>query len=308
MICSAPGKVIISGEHSVVYGKHALVTAVNLRCYSDVRKSTRVRISSELGETGLDFEVHPYVSWAVKLFEEKCGKTVTPDIRIRSEIPVASGLGSSAAVTVSTLAALGLEYGFKLSREEIFELAREVELKVQGRASGVDSFVSTFGGAWLMPEKEEFKFSAKMLVISSGESSVTSEMVARVAELRELYPCVVERIFEAMDSVTLEIKRALERGDEKALHFLFGANQCMLKAIGVSTFRIDSIIAELEKLGIPAKITGAGGGGSILGLIPESLRKAEKAESINWEIERLGKCAVVTPEFEGVRQETERIR
>jgi len=80
----------------VVYGKHALVTAVNLRCYSDVRKSTSIRISSELGETGLNFDVHPYVSWAVKIFEEKFGRSVTPDIKIKSEIPVASGLGSLA--------------------------------------------------------------------------------------------------------------------------------------------------------------------------------------------------------------------
>ncbi len=266
MMCSAPGKVIIAGEHSVVYGKHALVTAVNLRCYAEVKESRDVRIKSELGETGMDFKIHPYVSWAIKLFEEFAKIDVRPEVKIESEIPVASGLGSSAAVTVATLAALGEEYGVEMEKEEIFRLAKEVELRVQGKASGVDSFVSTFGGSWLMPEKSRFDFSIGMVVIDSGEKSVTAEMVSKVAKLRDSYRDVVDGIFDVMDRLVLEIKGALERGDISALRELFRMNQCMLKAIGVSTRRIDEIIAELEAEGIAAKITGAGGGGSILGI------------------------------------------
>jgi mevalonate kinase len=292
-MCSAPGKVIISGEHSVVYGKHALVTAINLRCYSQVNKADRIKIISELGETGLNFEVHPYVSWAIKLFEERIKRKITPEVRIKSQIPIASGLGSSAAVTVSTLAALSLEYGMDFGRDEIFEIAREVELRVQGRASGVDPFVSTFGGAWLMPEREKFSFNARLLIVDSGESSITSEMVAKVAMLKERYPEIVDGILDVMDRITIEIKKALETGNDTAVASLFSINQCMLKAIGVSTRKIDRIISMLERSGIAAKITGAGGGGSILGFVPRRIKELELEHE--W--------LEVSPEYEGVRCE-----
>jgi len=295
VVCSAPGKVIISGEHSVVYGRHAIVTAVSLRCYVTAEESREIRIRSQLGETGIDYEVHPYISSAIDIFKERFDlKNV--EITVESEIPIASGLGSSAAVTVATLKALSELCGAGVKKEQIFEMAREVELRVQGRASGVDPFVSTFGGAWLMPERERFDFDAEMLVVDSGESSVTTEMVRRVAELRERLLDVVERVFDAMDSITLGIKRALESGGELAE--LFRMNHCMLKAIGVSTPLLDRIVEELGEEGLAAKLTGAGGGGCVLAVGDE--REVERGA------ERLKNFRVIRlkPERDGVRVES----
>jgi len=288
MKASAPGKVILFGEHAVVYGRHAVVTAINLRCHAEAKKSNEIRIDSPIATTGLNFEKHPYISYAIKRFME-----VKPvdgvEIKIESQIPIASGLGSSAAVTVSVLKAMDAEFDAGLSNDEIFELARKVELDVQGIGSGTDPFVSTHGGAWLIPERERLNLpNIKILVVNSGESSVTAEMVARVVKLKEELQEVVEKIFDVIDAVAIK-SLSTERFSR-----LFSVNQCMLKAIGVSTKRIDEIIQQLEELGVAAKITGAGGGGSIIGIGgDEALRQAKDIFG----------GITVEPEGEGVRIE-----
>ncbi len=266
MKASAPAKIILFGEHAVVYKRHAVVTAINLRCYAEAKKSDEVRIYSPLGVTGLDFKVHPYVSYAIKRFSE-----VKPingvEIRIESDIPIASGLGSSSAVTVAVLKALDGEFDAGLSKDEIFELARKVELDVQGIGSGTDPFIATFGGTWLIPDRKPIKIgNVKLLVINTGESSITADMVRKVAELRGRYPKIVDGIFDTIDAIALESVEPLERGDIKTLSEFFFLNQCMLKAIGVSSRRIDELVDRLAELGVSAKITGAGGGGCVIGI------------------------------------------
>ncbi len=266
MIASAPGKVILFGEHAVVYGRHAVVSAINLRCYAKAEKHDEIIIESPLGKTSLDFKVHPYVSYALRRFSEiKPFEGVY--LKIWSEIPIASGLGSSSAVTVSVLKALDMLFETGLSREDIFEIARKVELDVQGIGSGTDPFISTFGGTWLIPERKRLEIKEiPLTVVDTGKKSVTSEMVRKVLELRKKYKDVVERLFDAVDVVSLESVDALKSGDVERLSFLFRTNQLILKALGVSCREIDDIIDRLDLRGIPAKITGAGGGGCLIAL------------------------------------------
>ncbi len=284
MIASAPGKIILFGEHAVVYGRHAIVSAVNLRCKVEVRKASGITIRSQFGVTGLDFDVHPYVSFALKRFSEI--KNISgAEIIIESEIPPSSGLGSSAAVTVATLKALDAEFEAGLSDEDIFELAKQVEIDVQGRASGIDPFISTFGKSWLFPEKKLLAIPYNFFVIYLGEKS-TAEMVARVARLKERYPEVIERIFDAIDAIALEASDKID--DFNRLKELIAINQSLLRAIGVSTPQIDALIAELEDQGYAAKITGAGGGGCVFGIAERGIP---------------AKAKLVKPEMEGVRIE-----
>jgi mevalonate kinase len=284
MIASSPGKIILFGEHAVVYGRHAVVSAVNLRCRVEARKSSSFRIKSVLGESGLDYSRYPYVVQAVRRFM-KFRKIKGADIVIESEIPVGSGLGSSGAVIVATLAALNAEFEGGLDEEDIFQTAKQVEVDVQGRASGIDPFISTFGGAWLFPEREKVDLPFKFFVMNFGKRS-TAKMVAKVAELRERHPDVIERVFDAIDAISLEAARI--GGDADRLEELIFINHSLLRAIGVSTPEIDETIAKLEMKGLRAKITGAGGGGCIFGLL-----KGDKPE----------KSFVVQPEVEGVRIE-----
>ena len=267
MKASAPGKVILFGEHAVVYGRHAVASAIGLRCYVEARKSNDIKIISPLGVTGLNFNVHPYVSYAIKRFCE-----VIPikgvEIRIKSDIPIASGLGSSSAVTVAVLKALDGEFEAGLSDEDIYEIARKVEIDVQGIGSGTDPFVCTFGKTWLIPERKLIRLKNKMkiLIVNTNESSITAEMVRKVAKLREKYKEIVDRIFDTIDSITLKAIDALEKSDLATLSDLVFLNQCMLKAIGVSSKRIDELVEKLYDLKISAKITGAGGGGCVIGI------------------------------------------
>ncbi len=264
MIASAPGKVIVFGEHAVVYGRHAVVSAVDLRCYARAEKRNGFRIVSEFGETGLDFNgAHSYISHSIRRFSEI--KSIDGvEIEIKSSIPPASGLGSSASVTVSVLGALNAEFEAGLTKEEIFELARRVELDVQGIGSGTDPFVVTFGGSWIIPEKEKIETEIEFSIIDTGEKSITSEMVRKVRDMKEKYPDIVERILDAMDSTAIEGADALKKNDITRISELFRVNQSLLRALGVSTPSIDRILAEIEEKGYSGKITGAGGGGCII--------------------------------------------
>ncbi|MCS7121807.1 MAG: mevalonate kinase [Archaeoglobaceae archaeon] len=259
MIVSAPGKIILFGEHAVVYGKHALATAIDLRCKVYVERNDEFQIDSSLGKTGIDFKVHPYVSFAIKRFCE-INKIKGAKIKIESSIPVASGLGSSAAVAVATLKALSEEFEAGLSDEDIFKIARQVEIDVQGASSGIDPFVSTFGGTWLFPDKKKVELKEKeFFLIKIGERA-TKEMISKVAEMKKRYPELFEKIIDAIDVITLKAV------DGRNLDELIYVNQSLLRALGVSNAEIDSKISELEKIGLKAKITGAGGGGCIFGI------------------------------------------
>ncbi|RLI80742.1 mevalonate kinase, partial [Archaeoglobales archaeon] len=260
MKASAPGKIFLFGEHAVVYGKRALVTAINLRCFATVKKRDDFRISSPLGITGLDYENHPYISHAIRRFTE-FKKIKGVDVEIESQIPIASGLGSSSAVTVSVLKALDAEYETGLTDEEIYEIARKVEIDVQGIASGTDPFISTYGGCWLIPERRPIKIGdIHFLVIDTGIKSITGEMVKKVAELKEEFPEVVEGIMDSIDKITVAAIPEVDRMDLAAISKLMFINQSLLNAIGVSTRKIDEIVAELNSMGIASKLTGAGGG------------------------------------------------
>ena len=120
--CTAPGKIYLFGEHAVVYGEPAIACAVELRTRVTATRSETTTISSVLGMTGLDFVRHPYVSAAI----DKLGcSNVTVDIE--SDIPVGAGLGSSAAVTIATLAAINLEFGLGYNRRELARMGHEIE-------------------------------------------------------------------------------------------------------------------------------------------------------------------------------------
>jgi mevalonate kinase len=295
MKASAPGKIFLFGEHAVVYRKKALVTAINLRCYAEVRKREGFRISSPLGITGIDYEKHPYISYAIKRFSEF--KNIEgADIEIKSQIPVASGLGSSSAVTVAVLKALDSEFEAHLTDEDIFEIARKVELDVQGIGSGTDPFVSTFGGGWLIPDREPVKIgNIVFLVINTGISSITGDMVKKVAKLKDEFPDIVEAIMDAIGSITISSIPELEKMNLNAISKLMFINQCLLKAIGVSNEKIDEIVSELNSMGIASKLTGAGGGGCVIGLA--------SADILSDATRKFDLAFFVKPEKEGVKIE-----
>ncbi|ATZ60758.2 MAG: mevalonate kinase [Methanosarcinales archaeon Met12] len=284
-ICSAPGKIFLCGEHAVVYGEPAIACAIDLRTRVSIQESLDTSITSKLGR-GIDR--HPYVLKAIermKMLTEFDGVKV----KIDSEIPPESGLGSSAAVTIATLSAINMEFDVGLSDEEIAELGHSIEVEIQGAASPTDTFISTMGGVVLMPSRRRLKnLDYGFVVGDTGKTSSTKELVGRVSLLRERYPDVVQMIFNAIGAIAKRGEHLIEEGDCSAIGELMNINQGLLESLGVGCPELSAQIYAARDAGaFGAKITGAGGGGCMVALVSH-----DHAEKVAKAIEEAGGRAI----------------
>jgi len=294
---SAPGKAILLGEHSVVYRGPAIVLAIDLRAHvwAGERRDGYIQIEApDVGAAGyFDAEggYHPLRGgverWRslnpIKVVAEEAMRRLDADrglsIRVESEIPPAVGLGSSAAISVATAAAVMLLLsGERPSREEVCEIAYEGERIVHGTPSGIDNHISTYGGA-LRYERgrgfERFTVERLPLVIGdSGRRRSTGALVARVRRLRERHRGVVDAVIDAIARLSEEGYEALRGGDLRRLGELMDIDHGLLSALGVSTRELDRMVHAARMAGaLGAKLTGAGGGGCIIALVEEKRRR-----------------------------------
>lgn len=264
---SAPGKIYLFGEHAVVYGETAIACAVELRTRVRAEISDSVVIQSQIGRTGIDFEKHPYISSVVEKIREIVSvKGVFLDID--SDIPVGSGLGSSAAVTVASIGALNELFGCGLSLNEIAKLGHEIEVEVQGAASPTDTYVSTFGGVVTIPDRRKLRTPECGIVIGdTGVFSSTKELVANVKKLRESYPELIEPLMASIGRISKIGESLVLAGDYPSIGRLMNVNQGLLDALGVNILELSRLIYSARGAGaFGAKITGAGGGGCMIAL------------------------------------------
>jgi mevalonate kinase len=298
---SAPGKVILFGEHAVVYGEPAIAGAINKRIYVTIKKrrDNEVNISSahELKDG------YSYVRKAVELTFEYLGKECGVDIKIESEFPPASGLGSSAAVSVATIVALSTLLDEKIEKKDVARLGHMVEKKVQGAASITDSSVTTFGGVLFIKPKleiaEEVSIGRIPLVIGyTGKGGSTKELVNRVRAKKEEFPEILEPILQSIGRITVMAKGALEEGEN--IGELMNINHGLLEALGVGTEKLARYVHAARRAGAcGAKITGAGGGGCMVAYVPQ--RQVDVARAIESEG---GLALEVEIEGQGVRIES----
>jgi mevalonate kinase len=265
--CSAPGKIFLFGEHAVVYGKTAIACAIDLRAYVTVESSSSVQMKSPGGNIDLNPRKHPYIYAVVEIFKELT--TVSGVcIDIHSDIPVGSGLGSSAAVTIATIKALDTFYGTNLSLDEIAQMGHRVETEVQGRASPTDTFVSTFGGMVQIPDRKKLGFYDMLIVIgNTGKFSSTRKIVSNVAALRERHPAVIGQIMDTVSAISETGIEFIREGDFHTVGELMNINQGLLDSIGVGSKELSELVYASRKAGaLGSKITGAGGGGCMIAL------------------------------------------
>ncbi|MEM2384442.1 MAG: mevalonate kinase [Candidatus Bathyarchaeia archaeon] len=319
---SAPAKVILFGEHFVVYGRLAVVMAIDLRAHVTVKPRTDNKIVVKSDAMGLcgeftfdgiyrpilgcfgDVKLKPiYV--AAKNILNLAGEIIGLDINIESHIPTAAGLGSSAAVSVATTAAVSNLLEMNLGMDDIFRLALDAERVIHEHPSGVDPAISTYGGilAYRVGEGIRRLKVNVVLPLILGDTRIkrdTREMILRVSELRRLYPEAIESIMDAGERVANLAIKALEGGDLRALGHLMNINHALLYAIGVSNLATENLVWAARRAGaLGAKITGAGGGGYIVALShPENLHFV--AESIRM---AGGDPLTVNEALEGVRIE-----
>ncbi|WP_175059304.1 mevalonate kinase [Thermococcus sp. 2319x1] len=297
VLASAPAKIILFGEHSVVYGKPAIAAAIDLRTYvkAEFNKNGRIRIEAKDIRTpgltvsftedqiyfetdyGKAAEVLSYVREAINLVMEENGKQKGLTVSITSQIPVGAGLGSSAAVAVATIGAVSKLLGLELSREEIAKLGHKVELLVQGASSGIDPTVSSVGG-FLYYQKGSFEslpvIELPIVVGYTGSSGSTKELVAKVRKNYEEMPEIIEPILNSMGKLVEKAREVILADYDKEIKFqllgrLMNINHGLLDALGVSTKSLsDLVYASREAGALGAKITGAGGGGCMYALAP----------------------------------------
>ncbi len=295
--CSAPGKIYLFGEHAVVYQKKAIACAVDLRTRVSVQEAKDHVISSSIGTTGLDTNKHPYVTQCIKEMEEYIPEGV--NIKIDSDLPVGSGLGSSGAVTIAALYALNIHFEMGLSLEEIATLGHTIELKVQGAASPTDTFVSTMGGAVMVPDKRKLSLPECAIVIgNTGKFSSTKDLVANVKKLKEMYPETIEPVIETIGRLSSYGETLIASKEYPALGRLMNLNHALLDALEVGSEELSTLVWACRKAGAwGAKTTGAGGGGCMVAITDQPYEVANA-------IEETGYQAIITrTTSQGVREE-----
>lgn len=265
-----PGKVIISGEHSVVYGEPALVASLDLG----------IKVFVKEGVLQEKWKNDQYLQGLFKIFEEWSAlKLEDFSLEVESNLPEQSGLGSSAAFAAAIFQALTDFYDLNLSKDELFSLTLKGENLIHGNSSGVDPAIVINQGLLIYQKGKEFKnletnFKGQFFLINSGKAAEsTGEMVAKVATVENR-----DDLIKEMGRITKKIISSFESGNFK--QELFKENQRLLEKIGVVGAKASKLIKQLEENEAVAKVTGAGGLQSGSGYILALHENSEKFSKI----------------------------
>ncbi|MFP8965966.1 mevalonate kinase [Pokkaliibacter sp. CJK22405] len=308
---SAPAKIILSGDHSVVYGAPALVAAISprvkvtlqelpepiVRLHADGQHAEMsipdcLELQAELDELHDDFmegeiSVHDVLESGSELFFYALSQWLQPDARkgvelwMDSPIPIGCGLGSSAATIAAVCCAAGKFFGEPLEDlQSLVAQVRFIERLQHGRGSALDASAVVFGGVVHLADTltEQAPLDNNWWVVHTGKpASSTGECVAAVREKYEDSP-----IWQRFSEVTNRFQAAMTAGDEPALAQAIKDNQRLLEELGLVPERVQSFVRRIEIAGGAAKICGAGcivgeGAGAVLvrGVDPTTL--AEEA-------------------------------
>lgn len=295
---SAPGKLMLLGEHGVVYGRPCIVTAVNQRmrvsvdslaeplcvinapdvAVSDYRKSMASLGTGEIPQGARFVEV------AIKNYLEKFAFVGGVSITTASEFSSLFGFGSSATSVVCVIKALAQLFGKKMSNDQLFAFAYKTVLDVQGKGSGFDVAAAIYGGTLYFKNGgkiiEPLAVSEIPIIVGyTGIKADTISLIHSVKEKMDAQPERVGRIFDAIAKLIEDAKGKLVEGDWSRVGRLMEFNQEYLRDLGVSSEKLESLIAAAKGAGVyGAKLSGAGGGDCMIALAPkEKLKSIENA-------------------------------
>lgn len=317
---SAPGKLMLLGEHSVVYGHPCIVTAVDQRMFCKaefIERKDLLQINApevdvynyaksmnELGK-GLVPKGAKFVEIAIKNFRDAHLFEDSIRITTSSDFSANFGFGSSSAATVCVIKALSELFELHLSNKQLFDLSFKTVLDIQGTGSGFDVAAAIYGGTIYFKNKGEVIENVKIdhlpLVVGySGIKADTVTLIKQVAKLGIQKPELVEKIFFEIDGLVEKGKVALEKKDFDSFGKFMNQNQHLLSQLGVCIEKLDAMIDAAIRAGAyGAKLSGAGGGDCIIALCAKN-----NEQKVKKEIEKVGgEILDVTIHAEGVRIE-----
>ena len=281
---NANGKIVLLGEHAVVYGRHALASPIPLAVEARVKDAPRgtqlliPRWNIEQRVPALEEHPQGTIGILALVLRRLRLESKPMIIEVFPAVPKAMGLGGSAALAVAVIRALDMHFSLGLNDQRVNELAFECETAAHGRPSGIDNTVATYGQTLLfqskggVPQYSEIKPAEPIpLVIGiSGRESLTARMLSEVAVAREKSLDAVERVFDQIESLTMSSVSAITSGDFESLGASMNLCHGLLNGLQVSSPEIERMVHESRKAGaLGAKVTGGGGGGSMIALAPD---------------------------------------
>lgn len=339
---SAPGKIILHGEHAVVYGKAAIAGCLDLRFHLHLTQTSDSRVSLTLPDIGISKQLGLSVLQAAvkKFINDECLREPVPasedvmcalkellqieadstdtkqlavvaflyiyscifihkskppsiSVEMKSEIPVGAGLGSSAAFSVSLSSALlqlaGVVSSKKISDKLatwssddltiINKYAFLAEKMIHGQPSGIDNSISTFGGALRFQQGKITHLKSiptlSVMLVNTQVPRSTKTLIANFRQRYNTYTSIFDPVLNSVEAIAdkaeLALRQLKETGEvthHKTLGELMDMNQQFLSLMGVSHPSLDHIVTEARNHGFHAKLTGAGGGGCAIILLP----------------------------------------
>jgi mevalonate kinase len=304
---SAPGKIILFGEHAVVYGQPALavpVTQVQAEVRIDRIFSSGIRINApniqlneKLDTLAPDHPLAATVRNTLHSLEVDSLSNVA--ILIRSSIPVASGLGSGAAVSVAIVRALAKHLKKTLTDEQVSALAYETEKLYHGTPSGIDNTVVTYGRPVYYIKDQpietlQVKDPFTIVIGDTGIPASTKETVRDVRIQQHKKPERYEMLFAAIGSISATARQLIEGGMPESLGPLMDENHALLRNMKVSSPELDTLVEAAREAGaLGAKMSGGGRGGNMIalaqagkvGAVVRALKDAGATNTITTKIE-----------------------
>ncbi|HZU83509.1 MAG TPA: mevalonate kinase [Polyangiaceae bacterium] len=305
----ACGKVILLGEHAVVYGVPAIAVGIDrgARAWATPLEAGPSRL--HVHGWNIDVDETDTAQDLGRAFHALLGAgrpIAAQAVHVEADLPPGGGLGCSAAIGVAIARAVEQP----IAHDALQARAMAWERVFHGNPSGVDAAVAARGGCVFFRRGETLEAvrvrgALHLCIGSTGTASSTRRMVDAVARLRARRPDVVEQSFEAVRSLVHSARQAIEAGDRFALGRLMDLNQTLLSALFVSTPDIERMCALARGAGaLGAKLTGAGGGGSVIALVPSSAVAGEVLAA--WRAEGFdGFVTSVAPEERARRLESE---
>lgn len=288
---SAPTKVILFGEHFVVYNKPAILAAIDKRIYVSlgIRNDNRfvlningihdeIRIN-DIKFSEKDMKLPNLISTIAYNILKEFAPRLGLDISIKAEVPFGSGLGTSAATSAALAAAITNLFNI-FDKEKIFPVVLEAENMIHLHSSGADPAICVRGGVIMFRRAKDDMLvmpldvkDPDLVIIYSGTNRLTKDIVNNVRKMRSDNPHLFNRFADKSEEITLDAVDALKNKDYNSIGSLMLRNHELLKSIGVSNEILDKLVEIAMNNGaLGAKLTGAGGGGSIVALVKDKNR------------------------------------